>query len=323
MLIAYVAEAGALKRIEPGQTQALVPVWYDLFNPTAEEESLVEQRLGINVPTRADAHTLDVSRRLYVVGSAVVMSESFLDPTSTKDPRMCDVTWVLKGSQLVTVRYDEMPALAMIAQKACEPGSNCDSGEHVLKAMIETVVDTIGGALEGLGERLNGVSRKVFRDKFGQQVETRHFKQMLLLLGREEDLLDKIRDSLINLGRLAVFLSQASDQGVVGKGLQPFLRAEGKDIEALGVYVGHISQKINFLLETTLGLVNIEQNAIIKIFSVVAVIFLPPTLIASIYGMNFHRMPEIGWQYGYPVAIVLMVASALLPIWYFRQKGWL
>jgi magnesium transporter len=323
MLSAYIEENGSLKRIELVGAEARVPVWYDLHDPTPEEERLVETRLGIDVPTRADARALDPSQRLYMDGGAIVMSESFLDPASTKDPRMCEVTWVLKRSQLVTVRYEAVPALSQIAEQACRSASGIRNGEEVLRLMIGAVVDSIGSVLEGIGGRLNVVSRRVFRERAGEQAQSRNFKQILISLGREEDLLDKARDSLVNLGRLAVFLSQAVDGGAADKSLQMFLRTEGKDIEALGVYASHITQKLNFLLEATLGLVNVEQNMIIKIFSVVAVVFLPPTLIASIYGMNFRGMPEISWIYGYPVALVLMVLSALLPIWFFRQKGWL
>jgi magnesium transporter len=323
MLNAYIEESGTLKGIELSEGEARVPVWYDLMNPTAEEERLVEARLGIDVPTRADARKLDPSQRLYMDRGAIIMSESFLDSANTKSPRMCEVTWVLKGAQLVTVRYDELPAVSQVAAQALKPGSGCRSGEQVLRLMIGSVVDSIGGALEGIGGRLNELSQRIFRDKAGRQAEARQFKQILLSLGREEDLLDKARDSLINVGRLAVFLSQAVDHGAAEKSLQVFLKTEGKDIEALGVYSTHISQKINFLLETTLGLVSVEQSMITKVFSVVAVIFLPPTLIASIYGMNFDKMPEIGWIYGYPLALVLMALSGLLPVWYFRQKGWL
>jgi magnesium transporter len=151
---------------------------------------------------------------------------------------------------------------------------------------------------------------------------SRDFQKILSRLGRAGDLASKVRESLVSLGRLLAFAIQGT-QARGRKTGSARLKTIGRDVASLSDYAAFLNNKVGFLLDATLGMINIEQNAIIKIFSVAAVVFLPPTLIASIYGMNFAHMPELGWPLGYPLALALMVVSAILPYLYFKRRGWL
>ena len=325
MLNCYIAENNGLKRVEQGSVDADSVVWFDLFNPSVDraEELFVEAALKVDVPTREEINTLDISSRLYQEDGAVFLTETMLANTDHKDPRTVSMTFVLKGSRLVTLRYDEFPPLKLCVDRAMKPGSGCITGQAMFKSIIETTLDRIGEVLEGVGGNIDELSHKVFVGDGKKSFSNQTFKDVLLTLGREETVVAKVRDSLVNLGRMSVFVVQSAHSGLVSRELDVFFKTEARDIEALAQYVSHLTSKITFLLDATLGLVSIEQNAIIKIFSVAAVLFLPPTLIASIYGMNFHNMPELSWGWGYPMAVVLMILSALLPVWFFRSRGWL
>ena len=325
MLNCYIAENNCLKRVEQGSVDVDSIVWFDLFNPSVDraEELFVEAALKVDVPTREEVNTLEISSRLYQEDGAVFLTETMLANTDHMDPRTVSMTFVLKGNRLVTLRYDEFPPLKLCVDRAMKPGSGCITGQSMFKSIVETTLDRIGEVLESVGAKIDRLSHQIFLDKGSKSFSNRTFKEVLLTLGREETVVSKVRDSLVNLGRMSVFVVQAANSGLVSRELEVFFRTEGRDIEALAQYVSHLTSKITFLLDATLGLVSIEQNAIIKIFSVAAVLFLPPTLIASIYGMNFHRMPELSWEFGYPMALILMVISALLPVWFFRNRGWL
>ena len=170
---------------------------------------------------------------------------------------------------------------------------------------------------------MDAISREIFEHDQGEPSISRDYQEILKRIGRKGDLNSKSRESLVSIGRLLSFVTQKLDSRPVDPQVKAQLATIAHDAHALTDHASFLSNKINFLLDATLGMINIEQNAIIKIFSVAAVVFLPPTLIASIYGMNFRLMPELGWHLGYPLALVLMVISAILPWWYFKRRGWL
>ena len=186
--------------------------------------------------------------------------------------------------------------------------------------MLEAIVDRLADILEHAGRGIDDISRSIFRRDAGS---TRDFQTILEQIGRKGDLTSNMRDSLLTLERLVGFLSHASLQRKSAKDVRDRIKTLSRDIRSLLDHASFLSQKITFLLDATLGMINIEQNATIKIFSIAAVIFMPPTVIASIYGMNFKYMPELDWSLGYPAAIALMVISAIMPYAYFKRKGWL
>jgi magnesium transporter len=239
-------------------------------------------------------------------------------------PIMSPVTFVLAGNRLVTVRYHEPRAFQTFPLRAEKADIGCTSGETILVALLEAIVDRLADVLERASNEVIVISHDIFHpaEKKASKRD-RDFQLILRRIGAKEDLVSKIQDSLLTLQRMSGFLLNATSQGKNGKDVRGRVKTLSRDVVSLSDHASFQSQKITFLLDATLGMVNIEQNAIIKIVSVAAVVFLPPTLVASIYGMNFDLMPELKWMLGYPFAIGLMVISAVLPFWFFRRKGWL
>jgi magnesium transporter len=194
-------------------------------------------------------------------------------------------------------------------------------GDAVLVGLLDALIDRVADVLERIGLEVDGISHEIFG--VASEPSGGDFQDILRRLGLRGDLTSKVRESLVGIGRLLMFFAQASTTSKTAKELRNRLRTMSRDVRSLTDHVSFLAGKINFLLDATLGMINIEQNAIIKIFSVVAVVFLPPTLIASLYGMNFAYMPELQWPFGYPMALALMVGSALAPLLYFKRRGWL
>lgn len=295
-------------------------LWIDLVEPTRAEEQLVEQTLGIEMPTREDMEDIELSELLYQENGARYITIKLIVAVDN-DADMAGVTFVLKGNTLVTVRYDEPRAFPMYAFRASKPGGAGTTAEAVFQGLIEAIIDRSAELLQTTAEEINALSRSVFETK-GKTATTEHQKT-LRALGRAGTLISMSRESLLSLERALLFLT-ASFRGGGGAGdLKKEMRTVLRDIQSLEEHANFQSGKVQFLLDATLGLVNLEQNNIIKLFSVMSVVFMPPTLIASIYGMNFRDMPELGWQFGYPVAILVMITAAVTPYFFFRWKGWL
>lgn len=323
MISAYVSDGGRLRAVEQFGTDIPGIVWLDLYEPTREEESAVEQALGIEVPLREEMEEIEISSRLYQENNAAYMTAILPARTDTDDPHMAPVTFVLSGERLLTVRYHEPRAFQTFSARAGRTASGYDSGESVLVALLEAHVDRLADVLERIGRDIAQISREVFRRPGAKTSGGSDFQLLLEAIGRKGDLTSNIRDCLGTLVRMSGFLGHVSLQGKHDKELRARIRTLSRDCQSIIDHATFLNQKVTFLLDATLGLINIEQSATIKIFSVVAVVFLPPTLIASIYGMNFDFMPELSWPLGYPLALLLMVASAVLPYWIFKRRRWL
>ncbi len=322
MLKAYSHQNGTLLSVPIGAEQALPAdaIWIDALDPTAEEEKKIEDMLGLDVPNREEMKAIEISSRLYQESGALIMTATLIVGSETPHPVSDPVTFVLAGHRLVTLRYaDTLPFRAYASQVQRE-GVPCSTGEAVLTDLLDAVVDRIADILERAQQEMDQLSLEVFGARNG--VPDVNFKAVLRKIGRAQGLISRARESLVSFGRVITFLSRP-DEGTVDESSGRSLDTLSKDVVSLSDHASYLASSINFQLDATLGLINIEQNAIIKIVSVAAVVFLPPTLIASIYGMNFDFMPELDWLVGYPFAIVLMVLSAILPYWYFKRRGWL
>lgn len=298
-------------------------IWFDLYKPTADEDRAVEQALGITVPTRDEMDEIQISNRLYHEDGATYATASIVVGMSMGTPVLEPFTLILARGRLVSVRYAEPKPIEQFLARACKPGNSLMGATGILTEMMEGLVNRASDLLGDAVADLDRLTRDVFdpRQKVGASSPLR-MKIMLKQLGQIGDLLSKLRDSLVSLRRLFNFLAadfSATELATVRIQLQTL----ALDAEALIDHATFTSQKINLLVDAMLGLIGVEQNAIIKIFSVASVVFLPPTLIASIYGMNFDVLPELHWHYGYPAALVGMVASAVLPYLFFKHKGWL
>ena len=323
MIRGYISEGGRLRPIADLSALPDALVWIDLMQPTAAEERQLEELLGVDIPTREEMQEIEASSRLYTEEGAAFMTALLPARADDDDPEMFPVTFVLAGARLITVRYHEPRVFVTFPERAGKAALGCETGEGVLIALLEVIVDRIADILEGDGRDIDRISRAIFRRRSKRPTPARDFRNTLEEIGRNGDLTSNIRDSLVTLERLAGFLSQATLQRKSGKDIRERVKTLTRDIRSLEDHASFLSQKITFLLDATLGMISIEQNAIIKIFSVAAVVFLPPTLIASIYGMNFDHMPELDWRLGYPLALGLMIVSAILPYLYFKRRGWL
>jgi magnesium transporter len=327
MLRAYQHQTNKLIQV-PVSADSLVGglVWLDLLDPTPEEDSLVESLLGIVIPTQAEMEEIELSARLYNEDGAEFMTMTALFKLDTEEPSKTPVTFILKGTTLVTVRYAEpKPFLAFLMRAQKPKGIICGSGEQVFLGLLEAMIDRTADALERVGYEIDHISRDVFRKKKSSAKQLQQdLRSIIEQIGAKAELLTMVQESLVSISRLAAFHSAPEAATTkAGRETRQLIKLIQRDALSLGEHARTLSSKINFLLDATLGLINLEQNQIIKIFSVAAVVFLPPTLVASIYGMNYDFMPELHWSFGYPFALGLMVLSAVLPYFYFKRRGWL
>lgn len=323
MIRGFLNETGRLRQVDEVSELHEGLVWIDLVSPTDQEEDDLERQLGIDLPTKEEMEEIEISSRLYSEDGASFMTATLPAQADRDDPEMAPVTFVLSDQRLITIRYHEPRAFQTFPMRAQKVAMGCETGEGVLIALLEAIVDRLADILERAGRDIDGISRDIFQRKDTKPTASRGFQAVLESIGRKGDLTSHIRDSLVTLERLVGFLAQGVQQRKSGKEIRERVKTLSRDVRSLADHAGFLSQKITFLLDATLGMINIEQNAIIKIFSVAAVVFLPPTLIASIYGMNFEYMPELAWPLGYPFALGLMVLSAILPYLYFKRRGWL
>jgi len=324
MLTVFVVAQERLARVDwTGNALPAGAVWLDLAHPTREEERLVEAYLGLEVPTREDMLEIEASSRVYREGDALFMTAILLSKTDTASPEATPVSFILANGSLVTIRYSEPRSVQTFIARCQRAAGGYHSGETAMVGLLEAIVDRTADILESVGLGMEALTREVLEHQSRKPGRGREFREILQNIGQRADLNGKARESLVSLGRILTFLTQGLSTNEHPKELRGRLKTLGRDISSLTDHASFLSNKSNFLLDATLGMINIEQNAIIKIFSVAAVVFLPPTLIASIYGMNFDFIPELGWPYGYPFALALMVVSAVIPYWFFKRRGWL
>ncbi|MGL4728535.1 MAG: magnesium transporter CorA family protein [Bosea sp. (in: a-proteobacteria)] len=300
-------------------------VWIDLVNPTSEEDARVEKLLGIAIPTREEMRDLEPSELIYTEGNGRFMTTRIICHSDTNIPKLTDVTFILTEKALVTVRYDDPGSFLIFLNRVAKPGGCAGQPESVLDGLIEAVVDRAAEVLRGVGDQIDEVSRKVF-DSRSRDVERQGaYQRIIRSIGQHEQIISNVRESMVSVERVLLYLSAIYQNRPQKRGaaFSAEWRTAVRDVQAIEEHATFLSSKLQFNLDATLGLVSIEQNKIIKLFSVVSVVMMPPTLIASIYGMNFKAMPELSWELGYPMAIALMIIAAVLPYWYFRWKRWL
>jgi magnesium transporter len=325
MLSLYVPSGTSLERrgTEPCCALPMEAVWLDLVSPTPEEDRMVEDLLGIAVPTREEMQEIEVSSRLYIENGARYMTATLMCQSDTDAPKTTAVTFILAGHRLVTVRYDEPRPFPIVTSKLARVCSPTVNGEAVLMELLDAVIDRAADILERVSSEVDIVSRHIFEPTRRRSDHSRTYNHIMRTIGRKGDLNSKVRESLVSIGRMVLFLANEADGLKWPKEMRAQLKVMQRDVASLTDHSSYLANKVTFLLDALVGFVSIEQNNIIKLFSVAAVALLPPTLIASIYGMNFKYMPELEWTYGYPMALGLMLLSALLPFLYFKWKGWL
>lgn len=321
MLDVYVRQAGHLKKLPASESLPVEAVWIDMLRPTAEEEALVERTIGIDVPTHDDMKEIEASSRLYQENNHLFMTATVLSKTETEQPVARPVTFVLTPHHLVTVRYSE-PKSFEIFQTRCERPGTGDDAAATLAGLLDAIIDRAADTLERLAVEMDALSARVFQSTAGASRST-DYQEVLRAIGQKGELNAKIQESLLTIGRIATYLNQALATSATAKETRGRIKTLGRDVVSLTDHAHFLADRVTFLLDATLGMINIEQNAIIKIVSIATVVFLPPTVVASIYGMNFHAMPELSWPWGYPFALSMMAVAAVLPYLIFRRLGWL
>ena len=299
-------------------------LWIDLLNPTAGEDKKIEAHLGISIPTREEMHDLEPSEIIYTENGAHYMTARVICQSDTNVPKLADVTFILTDQALVTVRYDEPGAFGIFLNRVGKPGGCGMQPAAVIEGLIEAIVDRAAEVLRGVADQIDAVSRRVFEGKSADVEQNSAYQSVIRKIGQYEHIISNVRESMVSVERVLLFLSANFKRPAkAASGFVPEWRTSVRDVQALEEHATFISSKLSFMLQATLGLVGLEQNKIIKLFSVVAVVLMPPTLIASIYGMNFEKMPELKWDFGYPMALAMMIVFAILPYLFFRWKKWL
>jgi magnesium transporter len=318
MITAYVRANGSLTpvAVQNGQPLPADAIWIDLLAPTREEEVLAEEGLAIELPTREEMREIEISSRLYQENGALFMTATVMTQIEAGTPEIEPITFVLIGQRLVTIRYANPLPFRVFASQVQRQSELAVSGETILVGLLDAIIDRTADVLERVQHDMTQVSRTIFAQ------QKTDFQEALRKIGHAENLTSRSRESLVSIGRVLSYLSRPSEVKP-NKAMARSLKTLSRDVMALSDHCNFLANDITFMLNAVLGMSNIEQTDIIKIFSVVAVIFLPPTLIASIYGMNFQFMPELAWSFGYPLSIVLMVIAGILPYLYFKRRGWL
>ncbi|MBX3726830.1 MAG: magnesium transporter CorA family protein [Xanthomonadales bacterium] len=322
MLSSYIARDG---RVEVADTIAALHdadlVWVDLLDPSAEERLAVEQRFGLAVPSQAEMGEIEPSNRLYEEDGALFMTATLVAHVETGSPRSAPVTFILGEGQLITLRYIDPKSFRTYAGHLHKARLADKRPVGVFTGLLETVVARQADILERISLDADQISAHVFRP--GEVQQAKPPAELLKDIGRCGELTSRLREAVVSTIRLLTWFGHPENGYQKDPGVRERIKSLGRDLASLADFANYQSNKVQFLLDATLGRINIEQTNIIKIFSVAAAAFLPPTLIASIYGMNFEVMPELGWRFGYPLALVAMVLSAVLPLWYFKRRGWL
>ncbi|MBV8908400.1 MAG: magnesium transporter CorA family protein [Sphingomonas sp.] len=299
--------------------------WVDLEEPTEEEEALVERCIRMDVPTEEEMAEIEPSSRLYEQGGALYMTVSVLYGVQDGEPRTAPISFVLTDNRLVTVRYaTPKPVRAFSEHARRDPQLVADSPTALVR-MLDAIIDRLADELENISGEIEQISTHIFhRGMDERRIPAARLTALLTRIGRTQTLLTKIRYSAVSMLRMLSFLSgtqRAHEEK--GADFRHHLTSLTTDSTSLGEHASFLSDNLQFLLDASLGLISIEQNAAMKLFSWAALVFLPPTLIAGIFGMNFHYMPELDWKWGYPASLIAIAASAILPILYLKRRGWI
>ena len=291
------------------------PIWVDLEAPTAEEKEWIAGRFGLSLPEDIFDDDLEESARFYEEdnGELHIRSDFLIHDDTARNVR---VAFVLKDGVLFSAHAEDVPVFRLLRLRARRTPALIDDAKDVLLKLYDADAEYSADALEGIYDSLEAVSAGVLKREVNDQAAG----DALAAIAKQEDLNGRIRRNVMDTRRAVSFMMRSRMLNA-----EQFEEARQimRDLDSLDTHTAFLFDKINFLMDATVGFININQNRIIKIFSVASVGLLPPTLIASIYGMNFDFMPELKWSLGYPFSVALMVASVVTPFWYFRRKGWL
>jgi magnesium transporter len=300
------------------------PIWVDLESPTPEEKRWVKQHFSLSIPDDAMDEDIEESARFYEEDSGELHIRSDFLIADADEPHTVRVAFILNMMNsdhksrgvLFSIHDEDVPVFRLVRMRARRAVGLIDDAKDVLLKLFDADAEYSADTIEGIYVDLEKVSTKVLSGNVTDELAG----EVLAAIARHEDLSGRIRRNMMDTRRALSFMMRSK---MLGAEQFEDARQILRDIDSLDSHTAFLFEKINFLMDATVGFININQNKIIKIFSVASVALLPPTLIASLYGMNFRFMPELEWQLGYPFALGLMLASAVVPMWYFRRRGWL
>lgn len=306
-------------------------IWIDLNDPSTEEAEHIEAATGLRVPSRKALSEVENSSRLRRLKNGLSLSTPMITFDKV-DSQLTPLGFVLTRDRLITVRFNELRAFEEVKKRIGEGDGDCRTGTEIFLLLVEELVDSLADALEEMGADLDALSTRIFdfdvraggvAGDSGKTPRRRDLalRRILRSVGRRGKALGKIRSSLLGLERILPFVAGECEH-LLGATEMPRFETLRRDIASLDEFEIRLSENVQFLLDATLGLINIEQNNTFRVLTVVSVVGVPPTLIASMYGMNFKHMPELDWAYGYPYGLSLIVISAIVPIVFFKLRGW-
>jgi magnesium transporter len=298
--------------------------WVDLSNPTEDEIAYVNRTWDLRVPSRGALEEIETSSRLRFAGGVLYLSMPLGLHTLPEEEVPTPVGFVLSRTVLVTIRFADMLSVARVV-KRLERDGDIHTSSAAFLALIEEMVDVGADTLEKLAADLRTVSREAFRAHGKARPRSTHLSRLLrdtlIKIGLTGETLSQIKESLVGLQRIVDFTCDTAQEWLE-QNSQQRLRTVRSDLSSLAEFEGHLSNKVQFLLDAVLGFINTDQNDIFKVLTIASVVGIPPTLIASMYGMNFHNMPELGWHWGYAYGLSLIALSTLVPIVWFKRRGW-
>ena len=316
MLMAFTLNKGLLEQVAINAATDLVPgvIWVDAIAPTEEERLWLQEAYSQELPTIDDIYEIEATSRFYENDNGLHICSYFLNYADENSENI-SAAFVFNGDRLFTLREEELAAFRLFRLRARKGLVTLTNSKSIMLGLFETKVENLADIVERIAADLEKTSRQVLGNAEHDDNES-----VLTDLAQQEDINGKVRVSMVDLQRMLYLLLRS---GILNAEQSDRLRDIIRDSESLIASTSFLFDKIKFLLDTTLGFINVNQNKIIKIFSVASVVFLPPTMIASVYGMNFSYLPELQWHLGYPWALGLMLASAVAPYLWFRKKKWL
>lgn len=319
MLHAFRPTAAGLDRLDPAAPLSAA-MWIDLLHPTEEEVAAVEA-FGVEVPSLGEMEEIEISNRLYHEEGADYLTVVLPGMSDSRAAMAGPVTFILQHDRLITVRHHAPRPFETYPTRAAKAAAGCTGPARIFLGLTEDIVGRLADLLEEVGRSLDQVSRDVFGGKAGGDAGL--LQLSLEQTGRTGDLLGRVRLGLLTMERALGYFGQTLAARHEGEALQAVVNGQMRDMQALEVHADFLSSRVSLAVDATLGMVNLAQNVTVRIVSVVAVLFLPPTLIASVYGMNFAHMPELASRWGYPAALALMLASAVGTYLFFKWRKWL
>ncbi len=325
MLRIFGCAEGRLQTLPLDERSAPGIGWIDAFEPTPDESALVEALTGLHLSSRDELSEIENSSRLAFEDGVLYLSMSQLIKPDDRPARSAPLGFVLSKDRLATIRFGQSKLFDVFPDRAQRDRGLAASPAHVFVGLLEAMVDRLADVMENIRADLDAVSYRIFGEDAasGQRKrEDAELRATLKRIGRTGDLTSRIRDTLLGIGRIVPYAGQMAADWLPTD-IKPRLDTLRQDVGSLTDYDSFLSNKIQFLMDAVLGFINIAQNNIIKVLTVVSVVGVPPTLVASVYGMNFKSMPELEWAWGYPYALTLIVISAIAPLLWFLRRGWL